>query len=402
MSKHEVIERKTRVARESYQARAITPSKALRLAMSKAAEDLFEMALSVEAMEYLEVEHGTLADTLGETGLLMVLDGPHGLRGACTMDAGLIAALIEAQTTGAVSAAAPDDRRLTRTDAAMAAPIIDMVLAQATQLLGPEGEGRLTRGYTFGAMEEEMRTLLLTLDRPDYHVFHAVLDLGKGAKQGKWSLVLPVVDLAEQAKADQAAEAAAEAETAGETTATRPTVSMERAVMAAPVVMDAVLARQKLPLDRAMNLKPGDLIEISPEHLGRTEFVVPGGHVVARGKLGQMNGARAVRLHLPGAALGRELQAAVTGAAFEDHEGVSGGGMSHAPDVPMLDMGAAADFDLAADLPDLPDLPDMGDLPDVGDLPDLPDLPDMGDFPDLPDLPDLPDIGDLPDLPDLP
>ena len=62
---------------------------------------------------------------------MVLLDGPCGARGAVRIDTALLAALIEMQTTGRVTGRAFGGRAVTRTDAAIAAPLIDAALAGA-------------------------------------------------------------------------------------------------------------------------------------------------------------------------------------------------------------------------------------------------------------------------------
>ena len=60
--------------------------------------------------------------------------------------------------------------------------------------------------------------------------------------------------------------------------------------------MQAILTRIHIPLAKVQSLKPGDVLEISANALTSASLVVDGGHVAARGKMGQMNGFRAVRI----------------------------------------------------------------------------------------------------------
>ncbi len=50
-----IIHRKARVGREGFDARAMSPSKALRLSLAKSAETLFELALSVITVEQVTI-----------------------------------------------------------------------------------------------------------------------------------------------------------------------------------------------------------------------------------------------------------------------------------------------------------------------------------------------------------
>ena len=135
--------------------------------------------------------------------------------------------------------------------------------------------------------------------------------------------------------------------------------------------MNAVLCSVSLPLSEAQKLKPGDLIPLPPEALDAVEFIAGSGDAVAGGRLGQMNGMRAVRLMWPEAA---EPPQAPTPHDFTD--------------------AAAAQDDIAAPaaiaaapamMPDPEPAPEgAGEMAHADMMVGLPDLPspefDMGDF----------------------
>ena len=71
--------------------------------------------------------------------------------------------------------------------------------------------------------------------------------------------------------------------------------------LAAPVALDAVLARIRLPLREAMALEVGQRLMIAKDSLGRVRLAGVGGHVAAEGRLGRCDGWRALRLSATGA-----------------------------------------------------------------------------------------------------
>lgn len=127
-----------------------------------------------------------------------------------------------------------------------------------------------------------------------------------------------------------------------------------------PARMDAVLHRLVLPLSAAERLQPGDLIPLPVEALDSVELLAGDGAGVAGGRLGQINGMRAVRLAWPEGARG----------------GVAAEAQGAAPGLPAAEAAepaAAAPVpapapDLAEDLPELPPLEfDGGDF-DAGEF----------------------------------
>ena len=212
----------------------MSPARALRLATEKTANDVFSMVLSVQAVSRSRVDHPGLLALIPDGLLLLLLDGPDGAVGVMTLDSATLSALIEMQTVGQVLPRPPRDRPLTRTDAALAAPLVDGILQRMTQDLSDHADRYWACGFRFGAMIDDRRSLGLTLDAPDYHVFRVDLDIAGGARQGEVILVLPWREDPEQHRR------AAGREVAGRQLQTR--------VMDAPVRLDAVLCRVSLRL----------------------------------------------------------------------------------------------------------------------------------------------------------
>ena len=105
-----VIHRKAQVAREDFDAREMSPAKALRVSLAKAADRLFGLALTVSTVEQLRLSQTGIEAEMGADGLLILLDGPEGVRGAAKLDVQMLAALIEVQLLGQVRAAEADGR----------------------------------------------------------------------------------------------------------------------------------------------------------------------------------------------------------------------------------------------------------------------------------------------------
>lgn len=277
-----IIHRKARVGREDFDARAMSSSKALRLSLAKTADVLFDLALSVLTVEQRRIAAPALGEHMGEEGLLVILDGAAGLRGAVWLDPQIIAGLIEAQITGAVRRTPARPRSYTRTDAAMAARYLDAVLACFDAMLGEHQAGYTPLALRFGDRIEDARVLALTLDGGQFDLFRITVDLADGAKTGRISFVLP-----------QRAAPTAEGgrpEPSDRFRALAPTV------LHACATLDAVLARLDMPLREICALKPGMTVPIPAEALGETRLYGPNRHLVAMVRLGQLNGQRAVRL----------------------------------------------------------------------------------------------------------
>jgi len=278
-----VIHRKARPSRDGCEQRAMSSAKALRLSLARAADTLFDLALTVATVEQQRARLDRIDDILQEDGLILLLDGSGGARGAVCLDQQMMAALIEVQTTGRVRKGNAQPRQPTRTDAAMMAPLVDALMDGIDTEMGAEVDGYQPRGFCFGDRVDDLRSLTLTLDAPAFEHFRVTVDLGPGAKTGCLDLLLPV-------RADPPKRTAASDRGAPDT------AQMGDVVLGAPIVLDAVLARLTLPLREACALKPGQTLPLDRETLTATRLVTAGGHLVAEARLGQVNGWRALRL----------------------------------------------------------------------------------------------------------
>lgn len=297
-----VIHRKAQAARGGFDSRLMSPARALRLSLARTADTLFDLALTVVTVEQLRVPLSDLASALGEDGLLLLLEGDTGPRGALALDPQFLSALIEVQTTGAVRRGAAQPRPPTRTDAAMVAPLINTLLTGYDEQMADGVEGYQPRKFEYGDMVEDTRSLSLAMTASAYDLFHITADLGPGSKTGRLSLLLPVQPPAAKPLGKK-------------TSSTAPQRGIKDVAMNAPIVLDVALARVSLQLKDVWAFKPGMLVPVSPESLGKAQVLGTTGHLVAEARLGQMNGWRAVRLVSSAAAPLPDLEVPEGGAA---------------------------------------------------------------------------------------
>ncbi len=280
-----VIHRKAQVAREEFDARGMSTSKALRLGLARVADEYYDLPLVVNTVEQNRITQTTLQANVEDDGLLVVLDGPEHLRGGLLLDAQFLAAMIEVQTTGKVREGHAEPRPVTPTDAAICAPFIDRLFEAVQRQLADKARSELTGCFRFGDRVEDARALSLSLDAPEYDVLRLSVDLAEGAKNGVLTIILPIVP---ELATDQSEKAAKSHR--------RDAADLGEVIRNAPVTLNAVLARLEMPLKHACKLQVGMRFPISPSALKDTQLTATGGHVVAQVVLGQVNGFRAARL----------------------------------------------------------------------------------------------------------
>ncbi|QRF67288.1 FliM/FliN family flagellar motor C-terminal domain-containing protein [Ponticoccus alexandrii] len=343
----DILGQKAQAAQRAFEARGMSLAKALRRALSRTADVLWDLALVTQsvAVEMLDQDGVVAALTPGD--LLLLLDGPDGALGLVLVDRQVMTGLIEVQTIQQVTQMPlVAERDLTATDAAMMAPLLDGALDRLADSLADHPLHGQLQGYRFGAMVEDARTAALLLDGAAYRVFTVDIDLALGRRRGLLKLILP------ERKPRRGADAPPPDDLPG---------PHEALLSRVPAKLNAVLTRVRLPLNKARDLKPGDLLPLAPDALDRVEVMAGTGHLVARGRLGKVNGLRAVRLTWPvigeGAGPGAAFAGTAAGIGVAEAITPDSGGPDALPDLPAtnpepeFDIG---DFSGAEALPELP------------------------------------------------
>lgn len=256
---------------------------AWQLALIRAFREGAGLACEPVALGHSRRDLAELPEILPERGLIALLDGPGEALAMLALSFDLMAALIEMQTTRRIGAQPARPRRPTQTDAAMVAGLLDQALAGFDQLLR-EREGRAAPGFRYASGLEDSRALGLLLEDQPWWFCQVGLSTAEGARHGQVMLALPA-DLPglQPAVADPV-------------TAPGEAAQMAAALAGAECRMQAVLTRIRLPLSQGMALRPGQLLELPEGSLARIRLESPDGRLLARAKLGQSRGARALRL----------------------------------------------------------------------------------------------------------
>lgn len=277
-----VLKRKLAAAREADQGSGRSALRALRLSLARTAKELFDLSLAVIGGKQARCEHEGVEAYLADDRLLVLLDGANGQAGAVSLDAACVAALLQQQIMGRVSATEPVSRAFTGTDAALAEPLIEGLLSRAADLVDAPDDQRCLAGFRFGAWVEDARSLLLALEADRFRVFDLTIDIAEGAMQGAICLFLPDIP-PDPAKGGQPRGP--------------PGPRMEQAFGVMRAELTATICRLRIPLVDLAAMQPGDVLPLLRERLEETELVTINGHTIAAGRLGQINGLRALRLN---------------------------------------------------------------------------------------------------------
>lgn len=280
---HPALRRKLVARRPGADIGRMTPLKGFRLAFARAAPDSVDMDVAVRQVSETRLGRDLLRDRLPDNALITLIEG-HGRRfGLAVFDPDSVAAAVEAQTMGQVSATPPPPRAPTRTDAVLLADLVDRVHEILEAETAEVELGRTAQGFRYATVLDGPRAVGLTLEDVTYRLFDLRVDLGGSvARPGRILFAYPALDPVATLHTPDAWASA-----------------LERAVEPAEAEISAHLARVTLPFDRLASLGPGDLIPIPRDALVRVALVAASGVTLGRGRLGQAGGRKAVRLTSP-------------------------------------------------------------------------------------------------------
>ncbi|MEJ6389031.1 FliM/FliN family flagellar motor switch protein [Gymnodinialimonas ulvae] len=264
---------------------------ALSRAVRRAGAPMEGFGISLDGIDIgLDTNLQAAIDAFPDHGLIAATEDMEGRRGLLALEHTLVDALIEVQTTGRVEEGQGPPRAVTRIDEALCADFIDLMYGA----LAFEGNGINGRSWPermrYGSRIKDRSQINLLLPARGYHLLQANVTAA-GLKTGKLMILLPT-DPALGRKNGKRPEAKPP----------RPDswkADMLAALGPAPLALNAVLMRVDMPLAKVEALQDGDLIPFDRADLSAVTLESEGGHVFARGKLGQIGGRRAVRLADP-------------------------------------------------------------------------------------------------------
>ncbi|MBU2936225.1 MULTISPECIES: FliM/FliN family flagellar motor switch protein [Pacificibacter] len=371
------MRRKAGVGRPPPEVTSMSSAKALRLAAAKAAEYCTGMVMQVtDVMEKL-TSTSRLPDQISDNSLLALLEGPENAYGLAVFSLAVTTSVVEQMTTGNVQKHMPEERKPTSTDSVMCFELIDQMLAHFEHIVQEAADPPDIEGYRTAAQLSETRSIPIAFDDIRYRMFHMTVDLGQGLRSGEIMFIYP------------ASRPKPKPELGSQSDWQR---DFKTSVMRTEANLDTVLHRVSLPLLDAANLGVGMTIPIPHKALMRVELVADGRRV-SFGRLGQVDGHRAIRVDM-------DAPASLDG-HHDTGDGLSGLGKAGmgGTDFPALEADGMPD-NLKADMQSADAFPAMksmsDDFPSLGDMGG--DLPPLGDIGDLGDLSDFSALGDLPSI----
>ena len=308
------VGRKSEPEQEGSPADALSPSRRLRGAVMRAADKAIGLSLTVMGVSEAVQDAETLIGEGPEGWLFYGLcrTAEPGLVGLISVDLALRSAAIEVQTLGAILHDAGEERRATGLDAEMVAPVV-LHLLRELDGAGLEGVPAGASALALKPMKD-LRAVELVMQDVPHRTWQMSVQIGATERQGALHVAFavpePVVPEAGPKVRSEDWQA-----------------QMQAAVSAAGVDLDAELCRLRLPLRLIEGWTVGDLVDLPGATVSGVRLVRPGQGPVAEARLGQMSGARAVRIEAarpvlqeappPRAASGPEQAPALEAAAVE-------------------------------------------------------------------------------------
>ena len=264
----------------------LTASRAVRLALARAAQTSVGLKLTVGSVAEQALTLDPLLEECDDSPMLMALTRDGAVCGLMACDAGLVCAAIEVMTTGRISAQPPEVRHVTRTEGTLVQPLLRAILDELDETTARTALDGWTRFVGLGQRFDTCRAASLALSDQSYRLMRMSLDCGAPDRQAMLTLALPMPAAARPHPALVVPDA--------------PNVDwqgqLRTAVMASPARLDAVLHRMKVPLATMTHLEVGQCLPLTGCTVGMVRLVDPAGRTVARGRLGQIAGQIAVRI----------------------------------------------------------------------------------------------------------
>ncbi len=262
----------------------LTASRAVTLAVTRAAQNSVSLTLAVSTISEEMMELDALLAALNDDLLIMGLGQGSDTRGVMVCDATLCSAAVEVQTTGRVAGTPGEARPITRADAALVSPFLTGLLEELAQTTARTALDGWTEDVALLARLAGPRSTGFVLRDQLYRVIRVAVTLSGGDRAAEMMIALPPQAAAEAPRP-------APAPMRGNWAKDFP-----QTVLAAPACLDAVLHRFDLPLAVATKLEVGQLLPLHGCTVGTVRLEALDGRLVAKARLGQVAGQIAVRV----------------------------------------------------------------------------------------------------------
>lgn len=283
----DVIRRKIEQSRLAQSDGAPGVDRGWRLALARAARETMGLDLDIRSIALARAGLAEILDVAPDHALVVLLDGPKGGLGVLMLSPSVTAGFIEMQALGRLQTQTAPLRKPTRIDAAMVAGVIDRALSGLDEALAGEADRVWAGGFRYASWLEDVRPLSLMLEEDAYRLLTAEVALADSGRTGRVLLVLP---------AEGRGTAPALPFTDVEQVAPPFGAALSAQVMQCDCRLDAVVGRIKLSIGQIMAMMPGEVLKLTAAALDNVALETLDGRRVARARLGQNQGMRAIKI----------------------------------------------------------------------------------------------------------
>ena len=247
--------------------------------IGRTARQLYDVEADFDAPNAVELTLQEVLAGVPDPGLLFVVGIGAEQKGLLCLDGLLINALIEVMTGAQDNQVFREARAPTNVDAVLSQDFCTAFLERFSSAFAEISD---LPDLTLLQSETDARKLAFVLDKAGYGVIGGTVSFQAGIRGGALSLALPMTVWA------------------GGSVQHDPAVDpdwskrLRENVMASPLGMRAVLETLNLPLGQALSLSAGDELPISAAALSDITLVSTDGIGRYQGRLGQVNGRKAV------------------------------------------------------------------------------------------------------------
>lgn len=278
-----LLRRMTRPQGQEAAGNPLTASRAVRLALTKAANDTVGLVLTVQSVAEEVTGLDDMLGTLADDQMLVELKREGDLAGLIALDVEMRAAVLEMETMGALLATRSEPRAPTRTDKMLCDPLLCSFLSAFPAAVMDTPLAGWVDDVQPGEEMQNTRVAGLVLEDCAYRIVRLNMDLGVADRQAQLVIVLPLV------QSDDSADVAPapDVDWAG---------ALQENIADATASLDALLHRFPVSLATAQALRVGSILPLPGCSVSSVRLLAADGQVVAQAKLGQVGGYRAVRL----------------------------------------------------------------------------------------------------------
>ena len=268
----------------------MTLQKALSQAVKKAAESEVDLVIGTSNFQEARRALDPALEDMPLTGLHLVLEGRDGARGFIHISGALLQGIIQAQTLGFVTSDIDADRAPTGADSALCEGFLTEILTQFGEALANTPDHDWASGFKVTGGQTGPRQLGLLLDDIALRKLEIEVSLGESGVSGRFTVCLPIAFPSQGGK-DKKDNSDAFSQ------------ALQQSLADTKARLQVVMHRYATTLDGVSALEVGSVLPIPRSALTSAGIEATTGKCISQGKLGQLDGFRAVRVLSPEQAL---------------------------------------------------------------------------------------------------